>query len=136
MHDTRSYKIFQGGYVIPTKDDKPADYVKVKPPVFHCQVFMVKRQLRFTPEKLMQKQRWKGRTLLDVELVDHMGDDLTVVNAARVSFGKKKEVFDFGDTRLIKFLANMTTGVLLVIAVCSFILRHLSLLQDNWSNTK
>ena len=53
----------------------------------------------------MQKQRWKGRTLLDVELVDHMGDDLTVVNAARVSFGKKKEVFDFGDTRLIKFLA-------------------------------
>ena len=54
----------------------------------------------------MQKQRWKGRTLLDVELVDHMGDDLTVVNAARVSFGKKKEVFDFGDTRLIKFLAK------------------------------
>ena len=65
----------------------------------------------------MQKQRWKERTLLDVELVDHMGDDLTVVNAARVSFGKKKEVFDFGDTRLIKFLAKMTTGVLLVIAV-------------------
>ena len=43
---------------------------------------------------------------MDVELVDHMGDDLTVVNAARVSFGKKKEVFDFGDTRLIKFLAK------------------------------
>ena len=39
MHDTRSYKIFQGGYVIPAKDDKPADYVKSKPPVFHCQVF-------------------------------------------------------------------------------------------------
>ena len=38
MHDTRSYKIFQGGYVIPAKDDKPADYVKAKPPVFHCQV--------------------------------------------------------------------------------------------------
>jgi thymidylate synthase (FAD) len=35
-----------------------------------------------------------------------MGDDLTVVNAARVSFGKKKEVFDFSDTRLIKFLAR------------------------------
>ena len=43
---------------------------------------------------------------MDVELVDHMGDDLTVVNAARVSFGKKKEVFDFSDTRLIKFLAR------------------------------
>ena len=35
-----------------------------------------------------------------------MGDDLTVVNAARVSFGKKKTAFDFGDTRLIKFLAK------------------------------
>ena len=79
----------------------------------------------------MQKQRWKGRTLLDVELVDHMGDDLTVVNAARVSFGKKKEVFDFGDTRLIKFLAKHDHWSPLVIAVCSFILRHLSLLQDN-----
>ena len=43
---------------------------------------------------------------MDVELVDHMGDDLTVVNAARVSFGKKKEVFDFSDRRLIKFLAR------------------------------
>ena len=54
----------------------------------------------------MQKQRWKGRTLLDVGLVDHMGDDLTVVNAARVSFGKKKEVFDLGDKKLINFLAR------------------------------
>ena len=43
---------------------------------------------------------------MQVELIDHMGDDLTVVNAARVSFGKKKTAFDFGDTRLIKFLAK------------------------------
>ena len=43
---------------------------------------------------------------MQVELIDHMGDDLTVVNAARVSFGKKKNAFDFGDTRLIKFLAK------------------------------
>ena len=43
---------------------------------------------------------------MQVELIDHMGDDLTVVNAARVSFGKKKAAFDFGDTRLIKFLAK------------------------------
>ena len=54
----------------------------------------------------MQKQKQKERVQLDVELVDHMGDDLTVVNAARVSFGKKKEVFDLGDKKLIKFLAR------------------------------
>ena len=43
---------------------------------------------------------------MDVELVDHMGDDLSVVNAARVSFGKKKTQFDHGDLKLIKFLAR------------------------------
>lgn len=29
--------------------------------------------------------------MFDVEYIDHMGDDLTVVNAARVSFGKKSK---------------------------------------------
>ena len=51
MHDTRSYKIFQGGYVIPAKDDKPADYVKAKPPVFHCQVFSGKKIVAFYTRK-------------------------------------------------------------------------------------
>ncbi len=40
-----------------------------------------------------------------VELVDKMGSDLTVVNAARVSYGKNKEQFDDKDEKLIKFLA-------------------------------
>ena len=31
---------------------------------------------------------------LSVELIDSMGDDLTVVNAARVSFGKRVSEFD------------------------------------------
>ena len=35
-----------------------------------------------------------------------MGDDLTVVNAARVSFGKRKEKFTEGDKKLINFLAQ------------------------------
>lgn len=39
-----------------------------------------------------------------IELVDHMGGDLTVVNAARVSFGKRKEVLDASDEKLIKYL--------------------------------
>ena len=39
-----------------------------------------------------------------VEYVQHMGDDLTIVNAARVSFGKQKDVIDGKDKRLIKYL--------------------------------
>lgn len=39
-----------------------------------------------------------------VDLVDHMGTDLTVVNAARVSYGKHKDVFDDGDRKLIHYL--------------------------------
>ncbi len=43
---------------------------------------------------------------MEVALVDKMGSDLTVVNAARVSFGKNKEVFDASDEKLISFLAR------------------------------
>ena len=43
---------------------------------------------------------------MKVELVDAMGTDLTVVNAARVSFGKKKEKFEDGDAFLIRYLAK------------------------------
>ena len=45
-------------------------------------------------------------SLSEVSLIDHMGTDLTVVNAARVSFGKKKTEFTDGDAKLIKFLAD------------------------------
>ncbi len=41
-----------------------------------------------------------------VKLVDHMGSDLSVVNAARVSFGKRKDTFDEGDEKLIRYLAK------------------------------
>lgn len=44
---------------------------------------------------------------MKVDLIDHMGTDLTVVNAARVSFDKHHERFDeAGDTRLIDYLAR------------------------------
>jgi len=39
-----------------------------------------------------------------VEYVSHMGTDLTVINSARVSFGKHKEELDEKDERLIKYL--------------------------------
>jgi len=42
-----------------------------------------------------------------VTLIDSMGSDLTVVNAARVSFGKKKDSFDVEkDSKLIRYLAR------------------------------
>ena len=43
---------------------------------------------------------------MEVTLIDKMGSDLTVVNAARVSFGKNKEVFEASDEKLISFLAR------------------------------
>lgn len=46
-------------------------------------------------------------TYLQATLIDWMGNDLSVVNAARVSFGKRKEEFDEAkDTRLINYLAR------------------------------
>lgn len=41
-----------------------------------------------------------------ITLVDYMGDDLTTVNAARISFGKQKESFEAKDEGLIKYLAE------------------------------
>ena len=42
-----------------------------------------------------------------VNLIDHMGDDTTVVNAARVSFDKNiDDVMSFKDEKLIKYLAE------------------------------
>tara|TARA_R100001082_G_scaffold100224_2_gene69280 strand:- start:16467 stop:17138 length:672 start_codon:yes stop_codon:yes gene_type:complete len=58
--------------------------------------------------------------MIAVTYINHMGDDLTVVNAARVSFGKQKEALGYtgaegramrpvlsdGDVRLIRYLAK------------------------------
>ena len=41
-----------------------------------------------------------------VELVDHMGSDLTVANAARVSFNKETKDFTDKDEKLIAYLAK------------------------------
>lgn len=45
--------------------------------------------------------------MIDVTYINHMSSDLTVVNAARVSFGKRQESFDTEkDSRLIRYLAK------------------------------
>ena len=41
-----------------------------------------------------------------VEVIDSLGNDLTVVNSARVSFGKRKSVWSAADRRLVKYLAK------------------------------
>jgi thymidylate synthase (FAD) len=41
-----------------------------------------------------------------VEYVQHMGSDLTIVNSARVSFGKEKSEIDDKDKKLIRYLAS------------------------------
>ena len=43
---------------------------------------------------------------MSVELIDSMGSDLSVVNAARVSFHKFHEKFQDGDEKLINYLAK------------------------------
>ena len=39
-----------------------------------------------------------------VEYIEHMGSDLTIVNAARVSFGAEKKTLDEKDVKLINYL--------------------------------
>jgi thymidylate synthase (FAD) len=43
---------------------------------------------------------------MSVELLDVFGDDLTVVNAARVSFAKESHKITLGDEKLVKYLAE------------------------------
>ena len=43
---------------------------------------------------------------MSVDLIDHMGSDLTVVNAARVSYAKTSEELDGKDVKLIEYLAE------------------------------
>ena len=47
--------------------------------------------------KVLDGQGWVG-------LLDHMGTEATVVNAARVSFGKRKDHMDDKDVRLLRYL--------------------------------
>ena len=44
--------------------------------------------------------------MTQVNLIDKMGSDLSVVNSARVSFSKQHKTMQDNDERLIKFLAE------------------------------
>ena len=45
-----------------------------------------------------------------IELIDHMGTDLTIVNAARVSYSKRSEVMDLKAMKLIDYLMRNEHG--------------------------
>lgn len=63
-----------------------------------------------TPQRNRTKQNlW----VLDhgfVRLDDYMGDDLSVVNSARVSYGKRKETMDESDEKLVSYLLRNRHG--------------------------
>jgi len=48
---------------------------------------------------VLDGQGWVG-------LLDHMGTETTIVNAARVSFGKRKESMDDSDVALLRYLVE------------------------------
>jgi thymidylate synthase (FAD) len=90
---------------------------------------------------------------MKVELIDHMGSDLSVVNAARVSFNKKSALLRGNtgwfitpkDNKLIKYLAkhnhfspftHKITSVRLLTTLLLCISRHLSSSQGNYRNIR
>ena len=66
-----------------------------------------------------------------IELVDKLGDDLTPVNAARVSFGQRSDTFTEKDRKLSKFLIKNKhfspfrhQHVMLIIKAPEFVMRQ------------
>jgi thymidylate synthase ThyX len=58
------------------------------------------------PEIPSQTLRWREYNDFSNTYLKHMGDDLDVVNAAKVSFAKESKEFDDNSVRLIKYLAK------------------------------
>jgi len=52
----------------------------------------------------VKRKELYGDGIGSVEYIEHMGSDLTVVNSARVSFGKQKMTMDERDEKLIAYL--------------------------------
>ena len=67
-----------------------------------------------------------------VELVDSMGDDLRVVNSARVSFNKEKEVFDAKDEKLIEYLLENKHTSPLEHVVFTFLVKVPLFVRSQW----
>ena len=69
--------------------------------------------------------------MMNVELIDSMGTDLTIVNAARVSFDQKSKELSMGDEKLIQFLAENNHWTPFGHCTLQFRIKAPILLQDN-----
>lgn len=52
------------------------------------------------------EESYETTSEITVDFIDKMGNDLTIVNAARVSFGGSKDELDEKDRKLVKYLAD------------------------------
>jgi len=68
----------------------------------------------------MKKENILNDNIGNITLVDSMGDDLSVVNSARLSFGGNSAVLDDKDRNLIRYLANNNHSSPFRHAFCSF----------------
>lgn len=74
-----------------------------------------------------------------IELLDMMGNEMTIVNSARASFGKRKDLFDKKDEKLLKYLwKNRHTSpfekvTLLFYVECSLPVRSQWMRHRTWS---
>ena len=67
-----------------------------------------------------------------IELVDTLGDDLTPVNAARVSFGGRSDTFEEKDRKLSKFLIKHKHFSTFRHQHCMFILKAPEFVMRQW----
>jgi thymidylate synthase (FAD) len=61
-----------------------------------------------------------------VELIDHMGDDLAIVNAARVSYAGESKEWAGKDEKLLRYLWDHDHSSPLDMAISSLGLKHQS----------
>lgn len=77
--------------------------------------------------------RWPlGDGIGFVSLIEHMGNDLTVVNAARVSYGKRSETLTAKDEKLIGYLMRHSHGTPFEHVVFSFRVRAPLFVVQQW----
>lgn len=67
-----------------------------------------------------------------VELIDAMGGDIRVCNAARVSFNKQKDFFEDGDERLLDFLAREKHFTPFTHVMCTFRIKMPIFIARQW----
>lgn len=75
--------------------------------------------------RVLGGQGWIG-------LVDHMGSETTVVNAARVSFGRRKETLDDRDRQLVRYLLDHRHSSPFEHVVFTFIVHCPLFIRSQW----